>query len=159
MNKVFILLGSNLLEPLLQLARAEEKIKSKVGIIRKESSIYRTAAWGNHRQPDFLNQVLIVETALGPVELLITLLDIEKEMGRIRFKKNEPRIIDIDILFFNNDIINSKELTIPHPRIAERRFVLTPLNELSPRLKHPLTGKTINKMLKECTDDLPVKKN
>jgi len=87
-----------------------------------------------------------------------TILKIEKKMGRIRTIKNAPRIIDIDILFFNKEIINEAELTVPHPQIQNRRFVLVPLNQLSPNLKHPLLNKTVHQLLINCPDELNVKK-
>ena len=87
-----------------------------------------------------------------------TILTIEKKMGRIRTSKNAPRIIDIDILFFNKEIIKTKMLTVPHPFIQERRFVLVPLNELSSRFIHPVLGKTVSQLLKDCPDKLDVKK-
>jgi 2-amino-4-hydroxy-6-hydroxymethyldihydropteridine diphosphokinase len=87
-----------------------------------------------------------------------TILSIEEKLGRKRSVKNAPRTIDIDILFYENLIIDAKDLTIPHPRISERRFVLEPLNEIAPEFVHPLLGKTIHELLLECTDELGVKK-
>jgi len=124
----------------------------------QHSSLYETAAWGLEDQPDFLNQVLLVETAQKPRELLETLLDIEQELGRIRQQKNGPRTIDLDILLYNDDVIHEPGLQIPHPRMASRRFVLAPLAEIAGELIHPITSKTIRQMLDECTDPLPVNK-
>ena len=141
-----------------QLNAANNFIEEKIGKIMRQSSLYKTAAWGNINQPDFLNQVIIVETMLPAFETLDAILAIEKKMGRIRTIKNEPRIIDIDILFFNKEIIHEKKLAVPHPEIPNRRFVLIPLNELEPVLLHPVLKKTMHRLLLDCTDTLDVKK-
>jgi 2-amino-4-hydroxy-6-hydroxymethyldihydropteridine diphosphokinase len=158
METVYLLLGSNLNEPEKQMAIAEKMIGKKVGRITRKSSLYKTAAWGLRDQPDFLNRVVICQTKLLPWDILQTILAIEKDMGRNRGKKNAPRIIDIDILFYGKEIINDQDLQVPHPRISERRFVLVPLNEVSPMFKHPVLNKSINKLLKECRDPLDVKR-
>ena len=141
-----------------KLLLAQKNIAADVGNITAVSSIYSTAAWGNIDQADFLNQVLMVETNLTASKLLQAVLAIEKNMGRVRTIKNAPRIIDIDILFFNNKIIQQKKLVIPHPEIQNRRFVLTPLAELSPNFVHPSLKKTIHQLLIECSDPLNVQK-
>jgi len=120
--------------------------------------LYSTAAWGNTQQPDFLNQVIVVQTKLTAQQTIQTILSIEKKMGRVRTVKNAPRIIDIDILFFNKDIIKEKNLEVPHPHIPNRRFVLIPLNELSPNLKHPVFQQSVHYLLENCKDPLNVKK-
>jgi 2-amino-4-hydroxy-6-hydroxymethyldihydropteridine diphosphokinase len=158
MNKVYFLLGSNIGNSEEQLRLAATNIKKHVGDIVASSSIYQTAAWGRTDQPDFLNQVIIVETALWAEESLSSILTIEEKMGRVRTEKNAPRIIDIDILFFNDAIIQEKELIVPHPEIQNRLFVLVPLNELSPNYIHPFLHKSIHKLLTECKDVLNVKK-
>ncbi len=158
MERVYLLLGSNLQNPKKQIVAAGKQIALRVGKIEKQSALYETAAWGLRDQPDFLNRVIICRTMLTAEETLETILAIEQEMGRKRGEKNSPRIIDIDILFYGKLIMNNGSLQIPHPRIAERRFVLTPLNELSPRMKHPLLNKTVSRMLKDCTDPLDVKR-
>ena len=158
MNKVYLLLGSNQQNPQKQLLLAQKNIAKNIGGIKRKSFIYQTAAWGNTLQPDFLNQVIVVETKLTAAQTMQTILAIEKKMGRVRTKKNAPRIIDIDILFFNKEIIHTKDLDIPHPRLQERNFVLIPLNQLSPNLKHPVLNKTINELLKTSADTLTVKK-
>lgn len=158
MNTVYLLLGSNQQQPLQQLKFAQKLVAKKIGVVKRASSVYKTAAWGNTKQPDFLNQVLIVSTALSALQSIAVILEIEKEMGRIRTKKNAPRIIDIDILFFNKEIIASKNLEVPHPRIQLRKFVLIPLNQLSPNFKHPVLHKTIHQLLRICPDDLTVNK-
>ena len=158
MNKIYLLLGSNQQNPQKQLLLAQKLIAKKIGPIKRKSAIYQTAAWGNTNQPDFLNQVIIVETKLPAQQTMQIILQVEKKMGRLRTVKNAPRIIDIDILFFNKEIINEKKLTVPHPQLQNRRFVLVPLNELSPNLKHPVIKKTIHKLFIHCPDKLNVKK-
>ncbi|MFT3981390.1 MAG: 2-amino-4-hydroxy-6-hydroxymethyldihydropteridine diphosphokinase [Ferruginibacter sp.] len=158
MNTIYLLLGSNMDQPGKQLQSAIQFIRQRIGRIRRQSSLYQTAAWGKTNQPDFLNQVIIVESNLDAVSSLQQILAIEQEMGRIRTEKNAPRIIDIDILFFNKDIIDLPELSVPHPAIAQRRFVLTPLNELSPNFIHPVLRQTNHQLLKICPDKLNVKK-
>ncbi len=141
-----------------QLLNAITQITQQIGIVTLKSSLYSTAAWGERNQPDFLNQVIVVTSELDALPLLGIILSIEKKMGRIRTTKNAPRVIDIDILFFNKDVIATLELKVPHPEIANRRFVLIPLNELSPDLIHPVSGLTMDTLLKNCTDCLDVKK-
>jgi len=158
MNKLYLLLGSNMGNSKKQLATAQKHISKKMGTIIRQSKLYQTAAWGNTDQPDFLNQVIVINSQFTPQECINKILSIEKEMGRIRTKKNAPRIIDIDILYFNKEVINSKNLVVPHPALQDRRFVLIPLNELSPGFKHPVLGKTNHELLLKCTDTLNVKK-
>ena len=158
MNKTYLLLGSNIGNNSLQLSVAIKNIEKRIGAITRNSRLYSTSAWGDTRQPDFLNQVIVVETALTPIETMQTILDIEKEMGRVRTLKNAPRIIDIDILFFNKLVLNEPMLTLPHPEIQNRRFVLIPLNELAPNFNHPVLGLSVHQLLKICPDQLTVKK-
>ena len=158
MNKLYLLLGSNMGNSKMQLAKAVRLIDKNIGHITRSSALYATAAWGNTNQPDFLNQVLVVETEFTALQTLQAILNIEKRMGRIRTVKNAPRIIDIDILFFNREIIQQHHLTVPHPQIQYRRFVLVPLNELAPNLKHPVLNKTVHELLIHCPDKLNVKK-
>jgi 2-amino-4-hydroxy-6-hydroxymethyldihydropteridine diphosphokinase len=158
MNIVYLLLGSNQNLPAKQLKKAITATRLMIGNVKRYSAIYQTAAWGNTHQPDFLNQVIVVETTATAAQTMQAILGIEKKMGRIRTKKNAPRIIDIDILFFNKAIIQTKDLTIPHPQIQNRNFVLVPLNELSPNFKHPALHKTIHQLLRICPDQLTVNK-
>ncbi len=158
MNKTYLLLGSNIGNSNASLSKAILLIEKQIGAITRQSHLYSTAAWGNTKQPDFLNQVIIVETALNALQTMQTILSIEKKLGRVRTIKNAPRIIDIDILFFNKQIIKLPELIVPHPQIQNRRFVLVPLNQLSPNLKHPLLKKTVHRLLMHCPDKLNVKK-
>lgn len=158
MNKMYLLLGSNMGDSRRQLDTAITYIKKQIGKVTRASSLYVTAAWGNTHQPDFLNQVIIVESSLDAATAIDLILLIEEKMGRVRTVKNAPRIIDIDILFFNHDIIRLPNLTVPHPELQNRRFVLIPLNELSPQMKHPVLNKTVHQLLLSCGDPLDVKK-
>ena len=158
MNTVYLLLGSNIGNSKTSLAKAITQIEKQIGTITRLSNLYTTAAWGNARQPDFLNRVIIVKTALSALQTMQTILVIEEEMGRIRTVKNAPRIIDIDILFFNKEIIELEQLSIPHPQIQNRRFVLVPLNQLSPNLMHPVLKSSVHQLLLHCPDRLNVKK-
>jgi len=158
MNTTYLLLGSNMGNSRSQLSKAMINIEKKIGRITRRSSLYATAAWGNTSQPDFLNQVIVVETALTAPETMQAILLIEQKMGRLRTVKNAPRIIDIDILFFNREIIDGDQLCVPHPQIQNRRFVLVPLNQLSPNLRHPVLNKTVHALLINCADKLNVKK-
>ena len=137
---------------------AEKYIAKKIGAVIRKSNLYETAAWGNTNQADFLNQVIIVVSKHTAEKVIEKILAIEKEMGRIRTKKNAPRLIDIDILFFNKEIIKTQNLTVPHPALQNRRFVLVPLNELSPNFIHPVLNTTIHQLLLTCPDILTVKK-
>jgi 2-amino-4-hydroxy-6-hydroxymethyldihydropteridine diphosphokinase len=158
LNTIYLLLGSNLKNPAEQLSIARKLIVAEIGEIIKTSSLYATAAWGNSNQPDFLNQVIIVQSDFSASYTMETILTIEANMGRIRTQKNAPREIDIDILFFNNDIINLPELVVPHPLLQERKFVLIPLNEIVPDFIHPILLKTTQELLEICTDNLDVQK-
>jgi len=124
----------------------------------RSSSIYETEAWGKTDQPSFLNQALEISTSLNARQLMRKILKIEKEMGRIRKEKLGPRIIDIDILLYENEIHDLRFLKIPHPEMQNRRFVLVPLAEIDPTLQHPVFKKTIAELLEECPDNLEVKK-
>lgn len=160
MEKVFIALGGNVGNVSENFEMAIEKIKELIGPIIKRSSLYRTEPWGNKNQDDFLNQVIYVETNESPEDILRNILFIEKAMGRNRNKNNQfaPRSIDIDILFYNEEIINKDNLIIPHPRLHLRNFVLTPLMEIAPDLTHPLFNKKIKELFKS-NSDLSVVKN
>lgn len=154
----YLITGSNIGDRNLHLQNAIEQINLYCGKILRTSAIYETAAWGNENQDSFYNQVLEIETEMQPEALLSKILAIEKDLGRIRNKKYDPRIIDIDILFIDDLIIYNENLKVPHPHIAKRKFVLTPLNELIPEFVHPVLQKKIAVLLRECSDALNVQK-
>lgn len=157
MNKAYLLIGGNMGNRLQNLGRSALLLKHH-GWIRHESGLYETAAWGKTDQPDFLNQVFLIDTLLTPRGLLQAVLATEEKMGRKREEKYGPRIIDIDILFFNQEVIQEPGLVIPHPEIQKRRFALEPMNEIAPGLVHPVLKKTISQLLEECPDQLKVRK-
>ncbi|TAD85679.1 MAG: 2-amino-4-hydroxy-6-hydroxymethyldihydropteridine diphosphokinase [Bacteroidetes bacterium] len=158
MSEVYLLTGGNMGNRLENLKRAEAAIAAKVGSVVQCSSVYETAAWGLVNQPAFLNQVLLVSTVLPAQAVLQTVMAIEAEMGRKRLIKYGARTIDIDLLFYDDAIINSPSLTIPHPALHLRRFVLVPLAELAPQLLHPILHATVGQLLQNCPDPLNVKK-
>lgn len=153
MNRVYIQLGSNLGDREGYLKQSQAMLIDEIGLIIKMSSIYESSPWGVENQGSFLNQVLLLETDVKPFDLLDIILNIEKEMGRVRIEKWGERIIDIDILFYNDEIIETNNLCIPHPYISKRRFVLSPLDEIAKNYIHPILHKTINKLLLECLDE------
>jgi 2-amino-4-hydroxy-6-hydroxymethyldihydropteridine diphosphokinase len=156
MNTIFLLIGGNIGDRLSHLKMASILIQEKVGHITKASSIYESEPWGNTNQDKFLNQVLQLDTKLNAFELLVLILNIENMLGRERAEKWGERNIDIDILFFNKDIIHSPQLVIPHPHLHERRFTLLPLAEIAPHFLHPLLKINTMTMLGACTDALHV---
>jgi 2-amino-4-hydroxy-6-hydroxymethyldihydropteridine diphosphokinase len=158
MNRAFLLTGANLGNREENLAKARTLLGQQCGTITSTSSIYETAAWGNTDQPAFLNQALELQTDLNARQLIRRILKIEKTMGRIREEKYGPRIIDIDILLFNEEKYNYHFLKLPHPEMQNRRFALLPLVEIAPGILHPVLKKTIAELLAECKDELEVKK-
>lgn len=157
-GQVFLLLGSNLGDRPQVLAAAREAIQEQAGDITRQSAVYETAPWGITDQPAFLNQVLEISTPLLPEELLRTILNIEHELGRVRYERWGARVIDIDMLYFGSTIMDSARLTLPHPRIQDRRFVLVPLAEIAPLFIHPILQKTSSRLLDDCTDTSDVSK-
>ncbi|HEY0434071.1 MAG TPA: 2-amino-4-hydroxy-6-hydroxymethyldihydropteridine diphosphokinase [Chitinophagaceae bacterium] len=155
MNTVYLLLGSNLGDRRLALARAVNSI-GKTGKVGSCSPVYETAPWGNSGQPAFLNQAIELHTNFEAGVLMEELLRIEKTMGRERGAKYGPRTLDIDILLFNDEVISTPELTVPHPAMQDRRFVLTPLADIAADVVHPVVQKTISSLLADCTDHLAV---
>lgn len=158
MAVVFLLLGSNMGNSLDFLDKASKALQEQVGKLIKSSSRYQTAAWGKTDQPDFINQVLKLETGLSPLEVLKTILGIEWQLGRERTEKWGSRTIDIDILFYDQEVVASSELTIPHPYLQQRAFTLIPLAELEPDFVHPVFKKTVSELLDELESQLEVKK-
>jgi len=159
MNVAFLCLGGNMGDRLANLKRAKELISEERLIITAESSVYETQAWGTENSPDYYNQCIKISTELTAEQLMELLLTIEKKMGRVRSdNRNQSRTMDIDILLFEHETINSEHLTIPHPRLHLRQFVLKPLNEIASELMHPLLQKNIAQLLNECTDTLTAKK-
>ena len=154
--RTFLLLGSNLGDRQDHLDKARTQVRRRIGKLVAISSVYQTAAWGNTEQSAFLNQVLGVETKLTPEQILTAIKAVEKSQGRTPTEKWGPRTLDIDILFYGDQIIKTPELTIPHPEIANRRFALEPLMEVEPDLVHPVLNKTVRKLLATCPDGLPV---
>lgn len=153
-HNVFLILGSNVGIREQNLKWAADAIALDVGDIIQKSAIYETEPWGNAHQQNFYNQVLLIRTDAGAKELLDYLLDIEKEMGRIRTVKNAARNIDIDILFFDDAVIHERHITIPHKEILNRRFVLAPMAAIAPVFVHPVLQKTMLELLMECKDPL-----
>ena len=154
---VYIGLGSNLGDRKVNLIGAIELISRRIGIILKQSSVYETKAWGITTQPNFLNQVILVSTKLSAQECLNNLAQIEQELGRVRTEKWGPRSIDLDLLYYDQEIIETLNLIVPHPGIADRKFVLIPLAEIAPDFVHPLLLKSNKQLLNECHDQLEVK--
>ena len=155
-NQVYLGLGSNLGNRQENLQLAYQLIQEQIGDITDESSIYETAAWGLIEQNAFLNQVLKVNTQYQATVVLKKVLDIELSMGRVREIKWGARMIDIDILYYNNDIIEVNNLVIPHPFIQDRRFVLVPLCEIASDLVHPKLKQTNKQLLEKCVDSSKV---
>lgn len=158
MNRAFLCLGGNLGNRLENIEKALISIEKKAGNIVQTSPIYETEAWGSKSKNTYLNLCTEIETDLSPQDLIKTLLQIEKEHGRKRTSnKNSDRTMDIDVLFYNNNIIDKPAIQIPHPRLHLRKFVLKPLSDIAPQLKHPVLKSTVKTLLKNCKDPLTVK--
>ena len=144
MSRAYIGLGSNLGDRAANLAEARRRL-DEAGRIVAVSSIYETEPWGvGPGQPDYLNQVVAITTALPPSDLLKELLGVERVMGRVRAAPGDPRVIDLDLLLYGDEVIDEPGLTLPHPRMCDRAFVLTPLAEIAPDALHPVNGLTIS---------------
>ncbi|HEY0031095.1 MAG TPA: 2-amino-4-hydroxy-6-hydroxymethyldihydropteridine diphosphokinase [Bacteroidia bacterium] len=157
MNRAYLLLGGNIGDKEQNLQKAGDLISQRAGPVLEESSIFVTKAWGKEDQPDFYNKAISIETALPATALLTVLLNIESELGRTRTgDKWQERIIDIDILLYNQEIIDLPELKIPHPYLQDRKFVLAPLFQIAPELVHPVLKKSVEELLNECKDPLEV---
>lgn len=152
MKTVYLALGANLGERERNLAQALDALETEGVHIVRRSSLYETEPRDVRDQPWFLNLVVETETSLLPRQLLSTIRRIEKNLGRRRVVAKGPRTIDVDILLFGRFVVDTPELQIPHPRMTARRFVLEPLAELAPELRHPITRRTVREMLAEVMD-------
>ncbi len=158
MHSVFLLLGSNLGNRQLFLQQAIEHIEREIAPVTKASSVYETQSWGKTDLPDYLNQVINLETDLPAAKILEKILAIELILGRHRDEKWGSRTIDIDILFYDDVVISEPGLQIPHPELHKRRFTLEPLLEIAPQLIHPVLNKNISDIKNELQDNLLIKK-
>lgn len=158
MKTAYLGLGSNLGDRKKYLDDAIKMIGDQVGDIIQHSGLYETAAWGVDNQPNYYNQVIKIQTNLYPLELLKQILLIETALGRERIIKWGPRTIDIDFLFYEDYYFATPELTLPHPWISSRNFVLAPLTEISPDFVHPVLKKTIYELSRQCTDQAEIRK-
>ncbi len=156
MTIIYLLTGSNLGKRAFQLQKACRLCHSQIGEVLRKSDLYETEAWGNINQPVFLNQVLEIQTTLTPDGVLQQIFVIEHQLGRQRVEKWGQRRIDIDILLFGEEVINTPDLQIPHPYLPQRRFALTPLAQLVPEMQHPVLYLPIAKLLEQCPDELRV---
>ncbi len=158
-NTAYIGIGSNQRDAFANCTVAIDRIcaSGKTRLL-KQSSYYRTEPWGYRDQDDFINLVIKIQTSYTAPELLVFLQSVERELGRVRTKPWGPRTIDLDILFYNNDIFTSPRLTIPHPHIGNRGFVLIPLEEIDPQLLHPVYRKTVTQLLDSLDDSSGVTK-
>lgn len=153
MNKVFLGIGTNLSDREANLKEAVKGLSETIGTIIRCSSVYETEPWGFETDEQFLNMVIEAETRLSPSGLLGAILMTEAKLGRTRSgTQYSSRLIDIDILLFNDLIMNEEALQIPHPHLHERRFVLVPLCEIAPDMVHPVSKKTIRELLGSCND-------
>ena len=159
MNKVYLLIGGNLGDRFKLLLKARDYIAEKIGDISRESAVYETAPWGFESEENFLNQVMLVTTKHSALEVLANCQKIENNMGRTRSSEGySSRLMDIDILFYNDEIVKKPNLIIPHERLHQRKFTLEPLVEIAPGFTHPILKKSLFDILKECKDNSVVKK-
>lgn len=156
LHTVYISLGSNLGDRSARLGQAIALLREQAGEVVQVSPFYQTAAWGNTGQPDFLNAVAGLKTLLDAEVLMQRLLTIEQEMGRVRAEKWGPRTIDLDILLYDDLVLESPTLIVPHPQLHLRRFVLEPLSAIAAQAIHPVFRQTIRALLASCPDRLAV---
>lgn len=156
MSNIYLLLGSNQGNRIATLDTAKQLLSQQLGTIDKISSLYETAAWGKTEQPNFLNQAILLSTKYNPIEALSIINQIENQLGRQRTEHWGQRTLDIDILLFDDQIIHSSRLVIPHPELQNRRFALVPLCDIAPNLAHPIFEKSMKDLLADCPDQLDV---
>ena len=157
-NQAYISLGGNIGNTQEIFQKALEEIYQHIGKITKKSSLYQTAAWGNTQQNDFINQVICINTLSSAHDLLDSLLTIEIKLDRVREEIWGPRTLDLDILYFNQEIIESPTLIVPHQRIKERKFILIPMNEIASDHVDPVSNQPVAQLLANCIDELAVTK-
>lgn len=157
MRGVFLLLGTNLGDREKNLRTALARLEERVGAVEVVSSTYETSAWGIEEQPDFLNLAVKLHTQLSPEEVLAAILEIEKGMGRERIVKWGTRLIDIDILFYHDQVIDLPHLVVPHREFRKRKFALAPMAEIAAHETYPGSDDTILALHDTCPDDLPVR--
>jgi 2-amino-4-hydroxy-6-hydroxymethyldihydropteridine diphosphokinase len=159
MATIYLLLGGNIGDKERIFSEVRTHLNNRVGEIQSQSAVYETEPWGFESTDLFWNQALEISTGMTPEDVLAVIQKIELELGRIRnHSQYSSRLIDIDILFIGDQIINQENLIVPHPRIQERKFVLVPLCEIAPELIHPVFQKSISQLLEESTDQLKVEK-
>ena len=154
-ERCYVLFGSNMGDKAAIFAKACHYINNRCGHVVKVSAAYESEPWGFEAEEWFLNRVIVVETGLSPMDLLQQLLDIERELGRVRHPEIEgytSRTADLDLLYYGSRIVQTETLTVPHPRLHLRRFALVPLCELVPAFRHPIFKKTQEELLKQCPD-------
>ena len=152
MNTLYLQLGSNLGEREQLISDAVQEISEYVGKVNIRSQIYESTPWRVDGQESYLNQIIEVKTLLSAEDTLVAVLKIENDLGRVRIEKWGERLIDIDIIFFNNEIIETPTLCIPHRHMHERNFVLMPLNEIAPDFIHPTYNKTVSELFNNSKD-------
>ncbi|KAA9339129.1 2-amino-4-hydroxy-6-hydroxymethyldihydropteridine diphosphokinase [Hymenobacter busanensis] len=155
-HTAYLLLGSNLGDRVATLHRALVALAEQAGKIVAVSSVYETAAWGFEAQPAFLNQAVQFSTALSPEALLGACQQVEQEAGREREELWGPRTLDVDILLYDEVVLDQPRLVLPHPRLPNRRFALVPLADLAPNVMHPTLNQSVQQLLANCPDTLPV---